>query len=106
MPANRYVPYYDLKGPQYAKSAEEKSNLSNLLSSWKHGPDWWKRYLAFMSSTTNASLIIPKVPDSIGDSICFKKQVMELLNDIAEDFGCKYDEKLILDKLEATKTSL
>lgn len=105
MPSNRYVPYYDLKGPQYAKSDEEKSSLSNLLSSWKHGPDWWKRYLAFTSSTTKASLIIPKVPDSIGDSICFKKQVMKLLNDIVRDFGCKYDEKLVLDKLEATKSS-
>ncbi len=102
MPSNRYAPYYDLKGPLYAKSDDEKVSL---LSGWNHGPDWWKRYLAFASSMTNASLIIPKVPDSIGDSICFKKEVRELLNDVVRDFGCQYDEKLVLGKLETTSTT-
>ena len=97
MPSNRYAPHYDLKGPLYAKHNDEKLRL---LRSRNHGPDWWKRYLAFASST-NVSWI-PTVTDSIGsdisigNAICFKDQIQELLNEIAKDFECEFDGKLTL----------
>lgn len=91
MPSNRYVPKYDLKKAIYEMDDNEKKKLNG----WNHGPDWWKRFLAFSASSVDKDCCCPSV-ESIGESVCFKEQIAELLNDVAKDFGWKYNSTLML----------
>lgn len=94
LPSNRYVRYYNLKD----------GNIEDgLLESWRHGPDWWKRFLVFAASSIDQEdnaipILSSKENLCIGDSICYKKEIAELLKDPASDFGWQINDELVLAK--------
>ncbi len=96
LPSNRYVRYYNLKNT-------EQNQDTALLRKFNLGPDWWKRLLVFAASSVDSSnqtvdyIWIPDTPEChIGDSICSKKQISELLNEVAIDFRWEYSDTLKL----------
>lgn len=91
LPSNRYVRYYNLKNI-------DQNQDTVLLRKFNLGPDWWKRFLVLASSSVvqtpmkEDSIWIPDIPQyHIGDSICFKKEIAELLNEVAHDFKWEFD---------------
>lgn len=104
MPSNRYVRHYDLK-----EGTIKREELEILLKSLRLGPDWWKRLLAFAASAVKKQQAPPpnekqansdRIPicldvPHIGGSICYKKEIAVLLNDVAKDFGWKYDPQTL-----------
>ena len=94
LPSNRYVRWYNLK---------DGNMEDGLLKSWRHGPDWWKRFLVFSASSIDQEdNAIPILSSSenlcVGDSICYKKEIAELLKDPASDFGWQINDELVLAK--------
>ena len=102
LPSNRYVRYYDLK---------TSTKDDPLLNSWRHGPDWWKNLLGFVSSGQDKNpdgkaISIPLLENArIGNSVCYKKEIADLLNDVANDFGREFDKETLLLKSKATNSN-
>lgn len=93
MPSNRYVRHYNLKG---------RDIDDDILHSWRHGPDWWKRTLTFVASGVGqdeASNVVA-IPECksycVGASICFKDDVAKLFNEVAADFGWEFDSNTLI----------
>lgn len=100
LPSNRYVRYYNLKNGEKTEDG--------LLESWRYGPDWWKRFLGFASSSIDKSIPALRTKEElcIGDSICYKKEIADLLQDPASDFGWEFNKEtlvLSLKQIEQTK---
>ena len=104
MPSNRYVRHYNLKDDTQNKDRKR------LLRNFNLGPDWWKRLLVFAAS--NICLLpahdVPEEcvpfpsdmwsqsPDKhIGGSICYKKEIADLLNAAAKEFGWDYNRETL-----------
>ena len=79
MPSNRYAIQYDLKTTTYN---------DELMKSQRHGPNFWRYLLCFASSNG--------YDYGIGRTICFKKEVQELLQYVAKAFKQELDEDLFL----------
>ena len=79
MPSNRYAIQYDLK---------TTTLKDELMKSQRHGPNFW-RYLLYFASSNGCDY-------SIGRTICFKKEVQELLQYVAKAFKQELDEDLFL----------
>ena len=102
MPSNRYVPRYDLKKEIY----NYEGDIQILLSSWRHGPDWWKKVLGFAASGVVSGIntgIADVSSGSVGKEIYFKKEVKNLLNEVAKDFGWEFSDELVLGRLNTDR---
>ena len=80
MPSNRYTRHYNLK------NADDNRELT---MSGRHGPDFWRKLLALVSSSNL---------DGLGKSICFKRKIKMLFDDVAKDFGMYLNDDLALSK--------
>ena len=110
MPSNRYVRHYNLKDDTQNKDKER------LLRNFNLGPDWWKRLLVFAASNKSplpahdvSKECVPfpsdmwsQSPDKhIGGSICYKKEIADLLNAAAKEFGWDYNRETLELKYES-----
>lgn len=87
MPSNRYVRHYNLKD-------KTQNEDKGLLKKFTLGPDWWKHLLVFAASKkgdNSGEISIPSDTTHIGESIYYKSQIADLLNDVAKEFGWEYD---------------
>ena len=99
MPSNRYIRHYKFTGSTEEGLSKEWLKSDNL------GPNWWKNFIVFAASkiqpsdsdcSTQEDKNTDRIPfpscntPQIGDSICYKKQIAELLNEVANEFTWEY----------------